>query len=312
MGDYHRLTSSCLFIVQLDGEDDDEVGTWAAVRDMAEAPEELDEPTQTLDRDPAAPWEYRSLRALLGKAPLTRAPRNVPVFPPVQSDIELHSVPWGAQRAEDQEKRYAAPTLDHALDKLVRVADAHARRLEDVDDTHQLDAECREREMERMILRGAAEAAADPSYLPVTTQNGEYAYKRSLAELDADARAARRDLEVRAAGDSARAAARAEAVYKTNEPSKEGVDPKAFAPETLPSDSRRRPLWDVGDVANVDDAYDMEYVNPRQMRRARGGGTSGAVKPVSVAPQRDENEVDEYSNPRLSRLRGSSLGSARS
>ena len=297
-----------MFIVQLDGEDDDEVGTWAAVRDMAEAPEDPDEPTQTLDRDPAAPWEYRPLRALLGKAPLTQAPRNVPVVS-VQSDIELHSVPWGAQRAKDQEKRYAAPTLDHALDKLVRVADAHARRLEDVDDTHQLDAECREREMERMILRGAAEAAADPSYLPVTTQNGEYAYKRSLAELDADARAARRDLEARAAGDSARAAARAEAVYKTNEPSKEGVDPKAFAPETLPSDSRRRPLWDVSDVANVDDAYDMEYVNPRQMRRA---------KPSSVAPRKepsardDENEVDDYSNPRLSRLRGSSLGSARS
>jgi hypothetical protein len=293
-----------LFIVQLDGEDDDEVGTWAAVRDMAEAPEDPDEPTQTLDRDPAAPWEYRPLRALLGKAPLTQAPRNVPVVS-VQSDIELHSVPWGAQRAKDQEKRYAAPTLDHALDKLVRVADAHARRLEDVDDAHQLDAECREREMERMILRGAAEAAADPShYLPVTT-DGEYAYKRSLAELDADARAARRDLEVRAAGDSARAAARAEAVYKTNEPSKEGVDPRVVAPETLPSDSRRRPLWDVGDVANVDDAYDMEYVNPRQMRRA---------KPVSVAkePQRDENEVDDYSNPRLGRLRGSSLGSARS
>lgn len=292
-----------MFIVQLDGEDDDEVGTWAAVRDMAEAPEDPDEPTQTLDRDPAAPWEYRPLRALLGKAPLTQAPRNVPVVS-VQSDIELHSVPWGAQRAKDQEKRYAAPTLDHALDKLVRVADAHARRLEDVDDAHQLDAECREREMERMILRGAADAAADPSHLPVTT-DGEYAYKRSLAELDADARAARRDLEVRAAGDSARSAARAEAVYKTNEPSKEGVDPKAFAPETLPSDSRRRPLWDVSDVANVDDAYDMEYVNPRQMRRA---------KPVSVAkePQRDENEVDEYSNPRLGRLRGSSLGSARS
>ena len=292
-----------MFIVQLDGEDDDEVGTWAAVRDMAEAPEDPDEPTQTLDRDPAAPWEYRPLRALLGKAPLTQAPRNVPVVS-VQSDIELHSVPWGAQRAKDQEKRYAAPTLDHALDKLVRVADAHARRLEDVDDAHQLDAECREREMERMILRGAAEAAADPShYLPVT--DGAYAYKRSLAELDADARAARRDLEARAAGDSDRAAARAEAVYKTNEPSKEGVDPKAFAPETLPSDSRRRPLWDVGDVANVDDAYDMEYVNPRQMRRA---------KPVSVAkePQRDENEVDDYSNPRLGRLRGSSLGSARS
>ena len=300
-----------MFIVQLDGEDDDEVGTWAAVRDMAEAPEDPDEPTQTLDRDPAAPWEYRPLRALLGKAPLMQAPRNVPVVS-VQSDIELHSVPWGAQRAKDQEKRYAAPTLDHALDKLVRVADAHARRLEDVDDAHQLDAECREREMERMILRGAADAAADPSHLPVTTQGGEYAYKRSLAELDADARAARRDLEVRAAGDSARAAARAEAVYKTNEPSKEGVDPKAFAPETLPSDSRRRPLWDVSDVANVDDAYDMEYVNPRQMRRARGGGTSSAVKPSSVAPQRDENEVDDYSNPRLSRLRGSSLGSARS
>jgi hypothetical protein len=224
-------------------------------------------------------------------------------------------VPWGAQRErEPDERRYAAPTLDHALDKLVRVADAHARRLEDVDDTYQLDAECREREMERMILRGAAEAAAsaDPSVLPVTTQNGEYAYKRSLAELDADARAARRDLEARAAGDSARAAARAEAVYKTNEPSKEGVDPRVVAPETLPSDSRRRPLWDVGDVANVDDAYDMEYVNPRQMRRARGGGTSGAVKPSSVAPQRDENEVDDYSNPRLGRLRGSSLGSARS
>ena len=270
---------------------------------MAEAPEDPDEPTQTLDRDPAAPWEYRPLRALLGKAPLTQAPRNVPVVS-VQSDIELHSVPWGAQRAKDQEKRYAAPTLDHALDKLVRVADAHARRLEDVDDAHQLDAECREREMERMILRGAADAAADPSHLPVTT-DGEYAYKRSLAELDADARAARRDLEVRAAGDSARAAARAEAVYKTNEPSKEGVDPRVVAPETLPSDSRRRPLWDVGDVANVDDAYDMEYVNPRQMRRA---------KPVSVAkePQRDENEVDDYSNPRLGRLRGSSLGSARS
>ena len=299
-----------MFIVQLDGEDDDEVGTWAAVRDMAEAPEDPDEPTQTLDRDPAAPWEYRPLRALLGKAPLMQAPRNVPVVS-VQSDIELHSVPWGAQRAKDQEKRYAAPTLDHALDKLVRVADAHARRLEDVDNAHQLDAECREREMERMILRGAADAAADPSHLPVTT-DGEYAYKRSLAELDADARAARRDLEVRAAGDSARAAARAEAVYKTNEPSKEGVDPKAFAPETLPSDSRRRPLWDVSDVANVDDAYDMEYVNPRQMRRARGGGTSSAVKPSSVAPQRDENEVDDYSNPRLSRLRGSSLGSARS
>jgi hypothetical protein len=223
----------------------------------------------------------------------------------------LHSVPWGAQRAEDREKRYAAPTLDHALDKLVRVADAHARRLEDVDDAHHLDAECREREMERMILRGAAEAAADPSHLPVTT-DGAYAYKRSLAELDADARAARRDLEARAAGDSDRAAARAEAVYKTNEPSKEGVDPRVVAPETLPSDSRRRPLWDVGDVANVDDAYDMEYVNPRQMRRARGGGTSGAVKPSSVAPQRDENEVDDYSNPRLGRLRGSSLGSARS
>ena len=299
-----------MFIVQLDGEDDDEVGTWAAVRDMAEAPEDPDEPTQTLDRDPAAPWEYRPLRALLGKAPLTQAPRNVPVVS-VQSDIELHSVPWGAQRAKEQEKRYAAPTLDHALDKLVRVADAHARRLEDVDDAHQLDAECREREMERMILRGAADAAADPSHLPVTT-DGEYAYKRSLAELDADARAARRDLEVRAAGDSARSAARAEAVYKTNEPSKEGVDPKAFAPETLPSDSRRRPLWDVSDVANVDDAYDMEYVNPRQMRRARGGGTSGAVKPSSVAPQRDVNEVDDYSNPRLGRLRGSSLGSARS
>jgi len=77
----------------------------------------------------------------------------------------------GCAAREDQEKRYAAPTLDHALDKLVRVADAHARRLEDVDDAHQLDAECREREMERMILRGAAEAAADPShYLPVTTQ----------------------------------------------------------------------------------------------------------------------------------------------
>ena len=279
-----------MFIVQLDGEDDDEVGTWAAVRDMAEAPEDPDEPTQTLDRDPAAPLEYRPLLALLGKAPLTQAPRNVPVVS-VQSDIELHSVPWGAQRAKDQEKRYAAPTLDHALDKLVRVADAHARRLEDVDDAHQLDAECREREMERMILRGAADAAADPSHLPVTT-DCEYAYKRSLAELDADARAARRDLEVRAAGDSARAAARAEAVYKTNEPSKEGVDPRVVAPETLPSDSRRRPLWDVGDVANVDDAYDMEYVNPRQMRRARGGGTSGAVKPSSVAPQRDENEVD--------------------
>lgn len=302
-----------MFIVQLDGEDDDEVGTWAAVRDMAEAPEEPDEPTLTLDRDPAGTWEYRPLRALLGKAQLTRAPRNVPVVS-VQSDIELHSVPWGAQRAKDQEKRYAAPTLDHALDKLVRVADAHARRLEDVEDADQLDAECREREMERMILRGAADAAAaaDPSHLPVTTQNGEYAYKRSLAELDADARAARRDLETRAAGDSARAAARAEAVYKTNEPSKEGVDPRVVAPETLPSDSRRRPLWDVGDVGNVDDAYDMEYVNPRQMRRARGGGTSGAVKPVSVAPQRDENEVDEYSNPRLSRLRGSSRGSARS
>ena len=298
-----------MFVLQLDGEDDDEVGTWAAVRDMAEAPTDPDEPTQTLDRDPAAPWEYRPLRALLGKAPLTQAShRRVPV-PPVQSDIELHSVPWGAQRErEPDERRYAAPTLDHALDKLVRVADAHARRLDDVDDTHQLDAECREREMERMILRGAAEAAADPSYLPVTTQNGEYAYKRSLAELDADARAARRDLEARAAGDSARAAARAEAVYKTNEPSKEGVDPKAFAPETLPSDSRRRPLWDVSDVANVDDAYDMEYVNPRQMRRA---------KPSSVAPRkepsaRDENEVDDYSNPRLSRLRGSSRGSARS
>ena len=272
---------------------------------MAEAPEEPDEPTQTLDHDPAAPWEYRPLRALLGKAPLTRASHREAHVPPVQSDIELHSVPWGAQRAEDREKRYAAPTLDHALDKLVRVADAHARRLEDVDDAHQLDAECREREMERMILRGAAEAAADPSVLPVTTQNGEYAYKRSLAELDADARAARRDLEARAAGDSARAAARAEAVYKTNEPSKDGVDPRVVAPETLPSDSRRRPLWDVGDVANVDDAYDMEYVNPRQMRRA---------KPSSVAkePQRDENEVDEYSNPRLGRLRGSSLGSARS
>ena len=294
-----------MFIVQLDGEDDDEVGTWAAVRDMAEALEDPDEPTQTLDRDPAAPWEYRPLRALLGKAPLTQAPRNVHV-PPVQSDIELHSVPWGAQRErEPDERRYAAPTLDHALDKLVRVADAHARRLEDVDDAHQLDAECREREMERMILRGAADAAADPSHLPVTTQGGEYAYKRSLAELDADARAARRDLEARAAGDSDRAAARAEAVYKTNEPSKDGVDPRVVAPETLPSDSRRRPLWDVGDVANVDDAYDMEYVNPRQMRRA---------KPVSVAkePQRDENEVDDYSNPRLGRLRGSSLGSARS
>ena len=296
-----------MFVLQLDGEDDDEVGTWAAVRDMAEAPEDPDEPTQTLDRDPAAPWEYRPLRALLGKAPLTQAPRNVPVVS-VQSDIELHSVPWGAQRErEPDERRYAAPTLDHALDKLVRVADAHARRLEDVDDAHQLDAECREREMERMILRGAADAAADPSHLPVTT-DGEYAYKRSLAELDADARAARRDLEVRAAGDSARAATRAEAVYKTNEPSKEGVDPKAFAPETLPSDSRRRPLWDVSDVANVDDAYDMEYVNPRQMRRA---------KPSSAAPQkepsaRDENEVDDYSNPRLGRLRGSSLGSARS
>ena len=126
---------------------------------MAEAPTDPEEPTRTLDRDPAAPWEYRPLRALLGKAPVTRAPRNVPVVP-VQSDIELHSVPWGAQRAEDREKRYAAPTLDHALDKLVRVADAHARRLEDVDDAHQLDAECREREMERMILRGAAEAAA--------------------------------------------------------------------------------------------------------------------------------------------------------
>ena len=100
-----------MFIVQLDGEDDDEVGTWAAVRDMAEALEDPDEPTQTLDRDPAAPWEYRPLRALLGKAPLTQAPRNVPVVP-LQSDIELHSVPWGAQRAEDQEKRYAAPTLD--------------------------------------------------------------------------------------------------------------------------------------------------------------------------------------------------------
>jgi hypothetical protein len=306
-----------LFVLQLDGEDDDEVGTWAAVRDMAEAPEDPDEPTQTLDRDPAAPWEYRPLRALLGKAPLTQAShRRVPV-PPVQSDIELHSVPWGAQRErEPDERRYAAPTLDHALDKLVRVADAHARRLEDVDDTYQLDAECREREMERMILRGAAEAAAsaDPSVLPVTTQNGEYAYKRSLAELDADARAARRDLEARAAGDSDRAAARAEAVYKTNEPSKDGVDPRVVAPETLPSDSRRRPLWDVGDVANVDDAYDMEYVNPRQMRRARGGGTSGAVKPSSVAkePQRDENEVDDYSNPRLGRLRGSSRGSARS
>ena len=298
-----------MFIVQLDGEDDDEVGTWAAVRDMAEAPEDPDEPTQTLDRDPAAPWEYRPLRALLGKAPLTQAShRRVPV-PPVQSDIELHSVPWGAQRErEPDERRYAAPTLDHALDKLVRVADAHARRLEDVDDTHQLDAECREREMERMILRGAADAAADPSHLPVTTQGGEYAYKRSLAELDADARAARRDLETRAAGDSARAATRAEAVYKTNEPSKEGYDPRVVAPETLPSDSRRRPLWDVGDVANVDDAYDMEYVNPRQMRRA---------KPSSAAPQkepsaRDENEVDDYSNPRLGRLRGSSLGSARS
>jgi hypothetical protein len=38
------------------------------------------------------------------------------------------------EQREPDERRYAAPTLDHALDKLVRVADAHARRLEDVDD----------------------------------------------------------------------------------------------------------------------------------------------------------------------------------
>ena len=41
-----------MFIVQLDGEDDDEVGTWAAVRDMAEAPEDPQEDETTEEPKP--------------------------------------------------------------------------------------------------------------------------------------------------------------------------------------------------------------------------------------------------------------------
>ena len=81
----------------------------------------------------------------------------------------------------------------------------------------------------------------------------------------------------------------------------EGTDPRVVAPGTLPTAARRAPLWDMGDLSNVDAAYDLEYVNPRQMRRAGGGTTKAKAENES-----DEN--DEYVNPRLSRL-GSSARS---
>ena len=126
--------------------------------------------------------------------------------------------------------------------------------------------------------------------------------RRSLAELDADAAAAARDLRAFDAGAGARKAAR-ENVRRgfIERESLEGADPRVAAPGTLPTAARRAPLWDMGDLSNVDAAYDLEYVNPRQMRRAGGGTTKAKAENES-----DEN--DEYVNPRLSRL-GSSARS---
>ena len=116
--------------------------------------------------------------------------------------------------------------------------------------------------------------------------------------------AAARDLRALDAGAGARKAARENVMRGFIErESLEGTDPRVAAPGTLPTAARRAPLWDMGDLSNVDAAYDLEYVNPRQMRRAGGGTTKAKAENES-----DEN--DEYVNPRLSRLGSSARGSS--
>ena len=137
--------------------DDDDV-RWAAVKEMAEPPENPDAPPG-LSRDASArdgarggvaPWEYRPLRALLGKPPASKL-----------SEYEIHSVPWGAHRERaPNEPRYVASSLDDAMDKLVRVTDAHARRLAvdaDAASKHAAESESRARELERTLRRAAAD-----------------------------------------------------------------------------------------------------------------------------------------------------------
>ena len=288
--------------------DDDDDVRWAAVKEMAEPPENPDAPPG-LSRDASArddarggvaPWEYRPLRALLGKPPASKL-----------SEYEIHSVPWGAHRERaPNEPRYVAPSLDDAMDKLVRVTDAHARRLAvdaDAASKHAAESESRARELERTLRRAAADddffsrgAAEADGYDGRNGRNGRG--RRSLAELDADAAAAARDLRAFDAGAGARKAARENVMRGFIErESLEGTDPRVVAPGTLPTAARRAPLWDMGDLSNVDAAYDLEYVNPRQMRRAGGGTTKAKAENES-----DEN--DEYVNPRLSRL-GSSARS---
>ena len=290
--------------------DDDDSERWAAVEEMTEPPEdpELLSPGLSLrdvarDADPVAPWEYRPLRALLGKPPL--------------DGYEAHSVPWGIQRERvPGEPRYVAPSLDDAMDKLVRVTDAHARRLADAESSG--GAESRARELERTIRRGFAHSAHTPDEgLPETESRAESRtlIRRSLAELDAAAVNAARDLRAFDAGRGARENARENVIRGSIEREcLEGTDPRVVLPRTLPTAHRREPLWDMGDLSNVDAAYDLEYVNPRQTRRAAPATTTLKADLKDKAAAEDgknaENESDEYVNPRLSRLGSSAAGSS--
>ena len=117
------------------------------------------------------------------------------------------------------------------------------------------------------------------------------------------------------AGAGTRKAARENVIHGSiQRESLEGTDPYLVAPGTLPTATRRTPLWDMGDLSNVDDAYDLEYANPRQMRRGLGGAATTKTKAdlkaeADLKAGNESDENDEYVNPRLSRLGSSSARS---
>ena len=309
-------------------DDDDDDVRWAAVKEMAEPPEDPDAPGLSRDNDAppglsrdatrddaggVAPWEYRPLRALLGKPPVASSAEYYEKYP--------HSVPWGVHRERaPYEPRYVAPSLDDAMDKLVRVTDAHARRLADdrykpLQTSEPSEAESRARELERTLRRAAADDDFFSGGGETVSAAAAARGRRSLAELDADAAAAARDLRAFDAGAGARKAARENVIRGSiQRESLEGTDPYLVAPGTLPTATRRTPLWDMGDLSNVDDAYDLEYVNPRQMRRRCGGAATTKTKAdlkaeADLKAGNESDENDEYVNPRLSRLGSSSARS---
>ena len=151
----------------------------------------------------------RPLRALLGKPPVASS-AGITVY---------HSVPWGVHRERaPYEPRYVAPSLDDAMNKLVRVTDAHARRLADdrykpLQTSKPSEAESRARELERTLRRAAADDDFFSGGGETVSAAAAARGRRSLAELDADAAAAARDLRAFDAGAGARKAARENVVH---------------------------------------------------------------------------------------------------